>query len=290
MKPLYHISQFLCTILYNLDRKGVVTRSKVTKFYVLRLLIYSLIFMLGNLYVKDVVSTSSLDKMAFLLANVSLITLAVYGMIWSILMQSKQIKVLHLLRGKNDKVLVWFEVIGLCIYFATSIILIGYTSGIIISFKYTVFFVLPDIFVYTTLISFINVVLLLKNRLQILMEEIRPDSEIKDLTEKYQDLYLIASKINNLYGLMCLWAVATFFLWILCDLYRFINDLTITKTRIDTILSASLLSTIIHYFVLFVMVAVCNCTKNKAESFKVSFVRLILEKEEEPFPERVLCL
>ncbi|KAF5280401.1 hypothetical protein FQR65_LT03210 [Abscondita terminalis] len=290
-RPHYYLSKALCVIAYNIDENGETNRSKKLVFYKVRIFVYSMIFIIGNYMVNDVIYRRTLDKIAFLFSNTMLITLTIYIMIWSVAHQTEVVDVVSKLGTGNGKCLEWIEIALLAAYNFSIAGSVAYSSNLNLTLlaEYCILYVSPDIFHYTALFQFINTIIAFRRRIIVLNKRAEDRNFLRETVCEYQKLYLMSTRINKLYGLLCLGTVATFFTWIMCDLYRFMSYLE-SKIKNDEILISSLIATFAHYVALFYISALCNSTKFHWYSFKIIFCKTILTAKQEHSLKKRLCL
>ncbi|XP_031329667.1 uncharacterized protein LOC116167478 [Photinus pyralis] len=288
-RPHRYVSLILCTAFADLEDTPTIFKNYA--FYILRAVIYSVVFVVGNFYVTEVLYMKTLDKIAFLVGNVVLIALTVYIMLWSVVYKRKYVSILVRFKGENLQLQEWIEVLLLLAYLMLTCGTVAYESNnVYLVLEFGILFVLPDMLTFSAVYHFANLVTVLRRRfIQLNRDTLNGSDLANNIIGRYQALYKITVEVNNLYGLLILWTIVAFFIWMMIDLYRFLNDIMKDQVEEDGMIFGNLIATVYHYFTLFYIVILCSSTKLHCYNFRIFYLRTLLRQQPKIENKRI-CL
>lgn len=297
--PMYYISKSLCTMAFDFSPNGKFVRCTNCTFYIIRAILFSITFLIGHFYTKTVVQSHfHLEHFVLLVANFMIISFVVFLMLRSPFCQDQVINIYNSIQKLDDelsplpyyeklKYIVFHQTLG-CIVYCLLTFILNYFNDytLALQFQYSIFFLVPEIVQYTTLVHFANIVWLIKqklNALNFLMKKSTARDMMK-MVKMYERIFYVSEDIQKCYGITLLWIMANYFTWITCDLYKFVNTMLQNKT------DPSILAVIGHYIAIIHTVSICSGAKEEVELFRLLFISKMNESKDPKCTGEVSCV
>lgn len=271
---------------FNFQPDGKFVKSDNCTFYIIRAVLYSITFLIGNFYTEQ--SEFPLEDFVFRFANFMIISFVVYVMLMSPFCQNQVINIYNdiqkldqeltsVLPYEGFKYAIFEQTLGCTAYCLLTFILNHFNDyTLMLQLQYTAFFLVPEIVQYTALFHFTNLAWLIKQKLEALNLAMKTatSKDMRKMVRTYEKIFYVSEDLQKCYGITLLWIMANYFTWITCDLYKFLNTMLQNKT------DPSILAVVSHYLVIIHTVSVCSKAKEEVELFKMLFVSKMIGSEE----------
>lgn len=278
--PMYYQSKSLCTMAFDFSQNGQFVKCINCTFYIVRAVLFSVTFIIGNFYTETVVrSHFHLEYFVFQVANLMIISFVVFFMLQSPFCQDQVINIynsiqeldgeLSPLHYKELKYVVFGQTLA-CVVYSLLTFILNYFNDytLVLQFQYSVFFLIPELVQFTTLFQFSHIVWLIRQKLKALNMIMKKAAagDIKKIVNIYEHIFRVSKDVQKRYGIILLWILANYFTWITCDLYKFVNTMLQNKT------DPSILAVISHYVIIIYTVSICSSAKEEVEQFKLLLI------------------